>query len=446
MAQTWGERGVIVRPHSIGRGRPPRVRNARRYPPATLRAGEEAMTMSRWKVMAGVLGVSLGGLAAIAGQCPRPDRASARRADEPPTVESPKVPRSGSNPASKALPPTPPIDVPPPPLPDGTTPLALPLPAATTTPAPSPQAAPMPPSPATVSTGFAVPLSPTPTAGKKAESPKPEMGFSSGVVPVGALLPPVPATETKAPPPLAGLTPPAPSTTQPLPTGPSAGAPPIVPSGNILPIPGTGPAGHSPTPTPSEPKVLTPVVATAPASPPASVGALTPAATPTATAVPPYVDQPLAEPVRPPVKLGLPEPDTTTTLVKPVSTAPVTTMAAATKFKIILRVGEGEPLFEVRHGDDLVMKVLCEKVDIKSPEKGQGLSAVTATGKVRFVGFGAEGTCDSFSFLAGTGEVVMAGNVKVQVKDKLGRVESELTTDKMQYRLDTTAMPGTLKP
>jgi lipopolysaccharide export system protein LptA len=121
-------------------------------------------------------------------------------------------------------------------------------------------------------------------------------------------------------------------------------------------------------------------------------------------------------------------------------------MAAATKFKIILRVGEGEPLFEVRHGDDLVMKVLCEKVDIKSPEKGQGLSAVTATGKVRFVGFGAEGTCDSFSFLAGTGEVVMAGNVKVQVKDKLGRVESELTTDKMQYRLDTTAMPGTLKP
>jgi hypothetical protein len=92
------------------------------------------------------------------------------------------------------------------------------------------------------------------------------------------------------------------------------------------------------------------------------------------------------------------------------------------------------------------MKVACEKVDNKSPEKGHGLSAVTATGKVRFVGFGAEGTCDSLSFLAGTGEVSMSGNVKVQVKDKIGRVESELTTEKMQYKLDASALPGVLKP
>jgi hypothetical protein len=145
--------------------------------------------------------------------------------------------------------------------------------------------------------------------------------------------------------------------------------------------------------------------------------------------------------------LGVPvESARTPNVVTPVTTpavptTTVTTAAAttpATKFKIVLRVGEGEPLFEVRHGDDLVMKVLSEK--------GQGLSAVTATGKVRFVGFGAEGTCESLSFLAGTGEVLMTGNVKVQVKDKIGRVESELTTDKMQYRLDTSAMPGTLKP
>jgi hypothetical protein len=104
-------------------------------------------------------------------------------------------------------------------------------------------------------------------------------------------------------------------------------------------------------------------------------------------------------------------------------------------------------MFEVRHGDDLVMKVLCEKIDIKSPDKGQqGLSEVTATGKVRFVGFGAEGTCDTFSFLAGTGEVAMSGHVKVQVKDKIGRVESELIADQMRYKLDTSAMPGILKP
>lgn len=123
-----------------------------------------------------------------------------------------------------------------------------------------------------------------------------------------------------------------------------------------------------------------------------------------------------------------------------------TPVSIQTKFRIILRVGEGEPMFEVRHGDDLVMKVTCEKVDVKSPERGQGLSAVSASGKVRFVGFGAEGTCESLSFLAGTGEVLMAGKVMIQVKDKLGRVESELSTESIKYRVDAAAMPGTLKP
>ena len=88
-----------------------------------------------------------------------------------------------------------------------------------------------------------------------------------------------------------------------------------------------------------------------------------------------------------------------------------------------------------------MMKVICEKVDVKSPEKGTGPSAVRAMGKVRFVGFGAEGTCDELSFMAGTGEVAMTGAVKVQVKDKLGRVESELTSDKLHYKLDAGGLP-----
>ena len=130
----------------------------------------------------------------------------------------------------------------------------------------------------------------------------------------------------------------------------------------------------------------------------------------------------------------------------PLTAPPKPTAApAATKFRIVLRVGDGEPSFEVRHGDSLVMKVTCDKVDIKSPEKGQG-SNVTATGKVKFVGFGAEGTCDSLSFLAGSGEVALSGNVNVKVRDKIGRVESELNADKMQYKLDQTALTGVLKP
>ena len=82
--------------------------------------------------------------------------------------------------------------------------------------------------------------------------------------------------------------------------------------------------------------------------------------------------------------------------LKPPATVSAGAVAAVAqaKYRILLRVGEGEPLFEVRSGDHLILKVVCEKVDVKSPEKGQGLSAVKAYGKVRFAGFGQEGTCD----------------------------------------------------
>ena len=63
------------------------------------------MTISRWKVMAGVLGVSIGGLAAYAGQCPKPgDSHRTRRADDAPKVplDAPKLPSPGSGPRSSA--------------------------------------------------------------------------------------------------------------------------------------------------------------------------------------------------------------------------------------------------------------------------------------------------------------------------------------------------------
>ena len=131
----------------------------------------------------------------------------------------------------------------------------------------------------------------------------------------------------------------------------------------------------------------------------------------------------------------------------PLATA-VNAAAAQAKYRILLRVGEGEPVFEVRSGDALLLKVVCEKVDVKSPEKGQGLSALKACGKVRFAGFGAEGTCDQLNFLAGTGEVAMSGNVKIQVKDKLGRVESESSAELMKYKIDPHEISGhgQLKP
>lgn len=316
------------------------------------------MSVSRWKVMAGVLGISMGGLAAIAGQCPKPGEHKTQRADD--RAEAPNVlPPAGSGRVT----------------------------------VPSPPELPSLPAPANVDQ---------------------------------VKLPNVPPPSSAPPVPL------------PNPTMP---APYIAP---VLPVAGTAPA-NPPVTAPTSP---TPIEFTKPP--------MTPPAVVTGPVVPPVAVQPNPAPVTPPVAVqpATPQPTTPPIVVQPttpiVSEAPPIrqqqAVASTTKFRIILRVGEGEPTFEVRSGDDLVMKVVCEKVDIKSPERGQSLSAVTASGRVRFVGFGSEGTCDSLSFLAGTGEVSMSGNVKIQVKDKLGRVESELTTESIKYRIDTSILPGTLKP
>lgn len=119
---------------------------------------------------------------------------------------------------------------------------------------------------------------------------------------------------------------------------------------------------------------------------------------------------------------------------------------ATPRYRILLRVGEGEPAFEVRCGDDLMLKVICDKVDVRSPEQGEGPMSVRASGRVRFAGFGAEGTCEELSFVAGDGTVQLTGRVVVRVKDKLGRVESELSGDNLRYRIDPSSVNGVLRP
>ena len=342
------------------------------------------MLLSRWKLMAGVLGVSLGGLAAVAGQCPKNDtKTSTRRQAEPPEAEVPLLPSvpSGGTPTAKApeLPPAPAL----PPAPGG---VELPAPPATS------ELPALPPAPS------------APAVPAKEPMKAPE-------------LPPAPAASM--PP-----APPAPSTEPALPP-----APPVVPASGTE----TKPASSKPEPA-SKPEPV-PVTKPAPAGT-APDFPVTTFVTPATKAVPPAAD-PVIEPK--------PEPKPE---VKPVAaaTASAPAAAAASKYRILLRVGEGEPTFEVKCGDDLVLKVVCEKIDIKSPEKGSGPSAVKASGKVRFVGFGAEGTCEELAFLAGTGEVTLAGAVKIQVKDKLGRIESELSTETMKYRIDPSAAFSGGKP
>ncbi|MFO0805145.1 MAG: hypothetical protein U0791_18725 [Gemmataceae bacterium] len=344
------------------------------------------MMFTRWKLLTGALGLSVGGWATFG-----------------PTADKK-------------------VDVPPPPVV-----------------APAPAAAPVSTAATTV---VAAPVLPAlPALPPAAISDKPNVGVTTGLAPAGVSVPdldvpvrapsnqvvelpglPLPdskPTETKLP------TPPKPVKPETLPVVPVSGFEPAVPPAqpSLPPTPVASPATPStvakPTPTP-EPAL--PVVEyTKPATPP--MAALAPSA-PNANATTPSVSAPA--------------------VLTPAPTVPVSTVPS--KFRIVLRVGAENPSFEVRHDDDLVMKVVCDKVDIKSPDKGQGPSNVIATGKVRFVGFGAEGTCDSLSFLAGTGEVSLTGSVNVKVRDKIGRVESELNADKMQYKLDQTALTGVLKP
>lgn len=367
------------------------------------------MSMNRWKVMAGVLGVSLGGLAAFAGQCPKPDATRSRAADPPaPTAEWPKaqaVKPAGSGPTVPPLP----VEVPPPAVPTFDLP-ALPTPSAKPADPPPAPILLAPTTPAAVAPPVLdVPPPPLPilTEPKIAAKPEPKPQPSEVVpaIPTGATMPTpvIPVSGTAQPP--------SPSLPMALPSGPS-----------------TPPAALNTSPT-------SPLPAASASTPPAPAPVTSLLPVPNAASAPP-------SPIPSPPDLVVEQPRTT-----PAPPAPTPAPASsATKFRILLRVGEGEPTFEVRHGDDLILKVACEKVDIKSPEKGQGPSEVFATGKVRFVGFGAKGTCEQLSFLAGTGEVKLLGDVKVQVLDKIGRVESELSSEKVQYRLDAGNLPGLIKP
>ena len=339
------------------------------------------MVFSRWKMLTGVLGLSVGGFATFGGTTPpATDSTLVVRADKIPDVPPPPsvTPVAAAAPIVPALPALP-VQTPPSlPLPASSVVIELPglplpdsKPIETKLPAPAPATKPV----------------------------KPPMDIP--ILPVGGFGPPGSAPLTDVIP-LTNATPPSVPTVPPMPKPVAVD---VIPPANV----------PSATPAPSLPPMPKPIVSEVP---------------PTEFVAPSLPPMPKPVPVE----------------AVPIRASTPAVVAQPSKFRILLRVGAGDPTFEVRHDDDLVMKVVCEKVDIKSPDKGQGPSNVVATGKVRFVGFGAEGTCDSFQFLAGTGEVSLAGNVNVKVRDKIGRVESELNADKMQYKLDPTALTGVLKP
>lgn len=306
------------------------------------------MNRTRWKLMIGGLGLSLAGLAAVAGvpektgglSCtPNQSTHSVARVNpEPPiSIPAPKVAEMPSIPAPAA---PAPIAVPPLPMLPQAAPVNLPVPT-------------LPPS-------APVPVVPPPAAMPTIEP----VGLPSVPQPLGIPAVPTP-TNTPAP----------------------ASAP--MPQTEVPPV------FNFDLPPPSAP-----VIPTAPPIVP-------PAAKPEPARIPPMVPDivPVADlPPARTVTAQAPEP------TRQMTSEP--TRSIEKKLKVILHLGDERPKFEVRDTDEVYLKVTSERVEVKSPgDGGTSMSQMKAAGKVVFVTPGGEGTCDELVVVPGTGQVIVSGKV-----------------------------------
>jgi hypothetical protein len=293
------------------------------------------MTLTRWKLLAGLLGLSMAGVAATADpQCP------AKTAGPPPVpcpvvVGVPVIPAAAVAEAVQVGT-KPPLDIPAPPPPE-------------------------------VTVAAAPPALPVPAAAKDPEPPK--------------LPEPV-----SAPPPQAVII------ERPKPTAPA----PVLPEVRLEP---PTPAAAPPAKPPELPPPVDPPVLTGPAT------------------TPPPAPQRLDPPAIPKQSLqASPEP------------------LPAGAVRVVVNLGAGQPRFEVLAGDDTLLKVVSDRVDVQSPSvKGETMSALKAAGGVRFSAPGCEGVCQDLTVLPGSGDVELSGNVRVKCKQ--GKGETEIVASKMTFKL-----------
>ena len=314
------------------------------------------MNLTRWKLLAGIFGISVCGLAALAEPACRTVGHPANRS-EPAGLPLPK----GSTEAKPKPVVPPPVEVAAPKL------VELTVPPVAITPAPA-----------------TIPLI-VPTA-----EPFPSIGFAAQTLPVPPVpvsLPPLPLGEAKAPIPEPILLPP--------PT-PNAFVLPTVVEVASIPLP---PQTRAPQPIAAE--------------------------------VPPVSPTPF--------------PSAYPVAQMPAIQAPISTVASTVpsdkKLKVTLQMDENSPKFEVRDGEEVVLKVISDKVDVMSPKnKGERWSTLKAMGQVKFMTPGGDGFCDELQVVPGTGEVIAIGHVKFTYN--WGKVETSASAEKMNFRLGTQPTPG----
>ena len=123
----------------------------------------------------------------------------------------------------------------------------------------------------------------------------------------------------------------------------------------------------------------------------------------------------------------------------PVSPAPVsaehrTNPFAGKKLKVMLHLSADKPWFEVRDGEEVVLKVTADAVDLKATaDAADPTGGLKASGGVTFRTLGGNGACDELKVVPGTGEVIVTG--KVSVTSNWGRTETTATAEKMTFRL-----------
>jgi hypothetical protein len=115
------------------------------------------------------------------------------------------------------------------------------------------------------------------------------------------------------------------------------------------------------------------------------------------------------------------------------SSKPVKTPATG-PYKLYLRTGTGRSRFELRDGDEVILKAYCDRVDMQSSGEGTSqLTNLSAHGKVHVIGAGVSGYCDTLMLVPARGEVILKGNVRLNCKRGSGA--TEVVAEKAQFQL-----------
>jgi hypothetical protein len=155
---------------------------------------------------------------------------------------------------------------------------------------------------------------------------------------------------------------------------------------------------------------------------------------PTPTSPPPVISLPPPAPAVAPANLTVTAPAPPP---EPLPTGlPATPPPPASPFpwKLSLEVVNGVTQVDLRHGDELLMKVQADKIDLHTPAGG-----FQATGRVAVTGPCVEARCDRLTIAWATGQVALDGGVRLAFQNK--GVVHEMRAESVCFRLNGANQP-----